>query len=124
MRFKWADTLRRLDEAPADESRHFGTRIELDAPTMPTLTLQVCRWPRGWRNRPFRHTANTVYVVMQGQGHSRIGDSRFEWAFGDTFVAPGWTRIEHEAGADSVLCTISDEALMRWARYYRLEAME
>jgi len=124
MRFKWSDTLRRLDVAAADDSGHFGTRIDLDAPMMPTLKLQVSRWPRGWGNRPFRHTANTVYVVMQGEGQSRIGDKYFDWAFGDTFVAPGWTRIQHKVGADSVLCTISDEALMRWAHYYRLEAVD
>ena len=123
MRFAWADTLAALDAAPPDASEHFGTTISLPAPTMPTLSLKASRWPAGWRSRPFRQTANTVYVVMQGEGQSSIGDAVFDWSFGDTFVAPAWTRIEHHAAASSVLCTISDEALMHWAHYYRLEAL-
>jgi gentisate 1,2-dioxygenase len=124
MRFAWADTLAGLAAAPANASEHFGATITLPAPTMPTLTLKVSRWPARWRSRPFRHTANTVYVVMQGAGKSFVGAASLDWSFGDTFVAPGWTRIEHHANESSVICTISDEALMRWMRYYRIETLQ
>ena len=33
------------------------------------------------------------------------------------------SRIEHRAGSDTVMFSMSDENLMRWARYYRFEAM-
>ena len=123
MRFAWLDTVAALDAAEPDASGYFGTTITLPAPSMPTLTLKVSRWPAGWRSRPYRHTANTVYVVMQGEGRSHIGDAVFDWSFGDTMAAPAWNRIEHDARADSVVCGISDEALMRWAHYYRLEPL-
>ena len=120
MRFRFSDTLSKLALAP--DSVHFGRTIDIPAPTMPTLTLKVHAWPAGWRNVPYRHAANTIYVVMRGRGRSTIGESAFDWEFGDTLAAPAWSRIEHHAAEETVMFSMSDEQLMRWARYYRLEA--
>jgi gentisate 1,2-dioxygenase len=114
MRFPFADTVEKL--------KHQST-IHLPAPQMPTITLKVHRWDQGYANRPFRETVNTVYVVMRGSGRSSIGESMFDWQFGDTIAAPAWSRIEHHAAEDSILFTMSDEALMRWTRYYRREEL-
>ena len=125
MRFAWADTLRNLKNAPEDRTGHFGKTILLDTSScMPTLTLKVCSWQNGWSSRPYRHTANMVYVVMEGSGSSTIGERTFDWHFGDVIAAPGWNRVAHHASENSVLCCISDEQLMRWTRYYRHEAMQ
>jgi gentisate 1,2-dioxygenase len=124
MRFAWADTLRALDRAPSDDDGHFGATIALPAPTMPTIGIKVHKWEAGWRNRPFRHAANTIYVVMKGSGTSRIGDASFDWSFGDTIAAPAWNRIELRATADTVMFAMSDENLMRWSHYYRIEALD
>ncbi len=121
MRFAWADTLASLDKAPADTTGHFGTTITLPAPTMPTITIKVHKWPRGVLMKPYRHAANTVYVVMQGAGTSTIGTARFDWSFGDTIAAPGWNRIEHHAAADTIMFSMSDENQMKWSHYYRIE---
>jgi gentisate 1,2-dioxygenase len=123
MRFAWADTLAALDKAPADTTGHFGTTITLPAPTMPTITIKVHKWPAGVLMKPYRHAANTVYVVMQGGGTSTIDTSRFDWSFGDTIAAPAWNRIEHHAAADTIMFSMSDENLMKWSHYYRIEAM-
>ena len=123
MRFIWSETLAALAAAPADETGHFGTTITLHAPTMPSIALQVHQWPAGWTNRPYRHASNMVYVVMQGEGQSTIGDRTFSWSYGDTIAAPAWNRISHQASADTVMFCMSDEALMRWAHYYRIEAL-
>ena len=125
MRFAWADTVQGLKNSSTDSAGHFGKTMPLDTSAcMPTLTLKVCSWQKGWSNRPYRHTANAVYVVMQGSGTSTIGESHFDWSFGDVIAAPGWSRVEHHASEKSVLCCISDEQLMQWTRYYRLEAMQ
>ena len=125
MRFAWADTVEGLKNAADDSTGHFGKTLLLDTSScMPTLTLKVCGWQKGWSSRPYRHTANVVYVVMQGSGNSTIGERSFDWHFGDVIAAPGWCRIAHHANEDSVLCCISDEQLMRWTRYYRHEAMQ
>jgi len=123
MRFAWADTLAALQRAAADAAGHFGATIELAAPTMPSIALKMHRWPALWRSRPYRHAANTVYVVMQGSGSSTIGEHRFDWTFGDAIAAPAWSRIEHRAGEEAVMFSMSDENLMRWTRYYRFESM-
>ena len=121
MRFTWADTQKRLEDAQGDE--FFGATLDLPAPTMPTIQLKVHAWPAGWRNRPYRRAANTVHVVMKGEGNSVIAGQRFDWSFGDTLAIPAWTRVEHHAAADTVMFSMSDEALMRWTRYYRFEAL-
>ena len=121
MRFAWDDTLQALDRAPVDTAGRFGKTIELDTSSMPTIGLKVHAWPAGWRNQPFRHAANTAYVVMRGSGESSIGDKTFTWRFGDTIAAPAWHRLQHRAATDAVMFAMSDEPLMRWARYYRIE---
>ncbi|MEO7404574.1 MAG: cupin domain-containing protein [Burkholderiales bacterium] len=122
-RFPWAETLTALEGASADADGHFGKTISLPAPTMPTITLKVHSWPTGWRNRPYRHAVNSVYVVMQGHGRTTVGDKSFDWSFGDTIAVPAWHRVEHYAGTDSILFEMSDEQVMRFARYHRFEAM-
>jgi gentisate 1,2-dioxygenase len=121
MRFPFADTVRKLVHAKEDE--HFGRTIDIPAPSMPTITIKVHSLPNGWRNRPYRRAANTIYVVMRGHGSSTVGDKAFQWEFGDTIAAPAWSRIEHHAAEDSILFSMSDEALMQWAKYYRLESL-
>lgn len=123
MRFPWAETVAALDAAAPDEAGYFGRSIVLEAPQMPTLTLGVHRWPAGWRSRPYRHTANTINVIMQGQGRSVIGDQAFDWEFGDTIAIPMWHRVEHQSSEDAVIFSMSDENLMRWANYYRFEGL-
>ena len=121
MRFTWQSTQAALETASGDD--FFGPSIELPAATMPTLKLRVHAWEAGWRNAPYRHTANVVNVVMRGEGRSVIDGQRFDWRFGDTLAIPAWSRIEHHADSDAVLFNMSDEALMRWTQYYRFEAL-
>jgi gentisate 1,2-dioxygenase len=120
-RFPWLETKKSLDRARGDE--YFGNTIELPAPTMPTIALKVHAWPAGWRNRPYRHSVNTIQVVMQGSGRSVIGGQAFGWEFGDALAVPAWCRIEHRAAEDSILFSMSDENLMRWTRYHRFEEL-
>ena len=121
MRFTWASTQEKL--RGAEDDAFFGRTIALPAATMPTILLKVHGWSAGWRNRAYRHSANVVHVVMKGEGSSIINGQRFDWRFGDTLAIPAWSRIEHHAAADTVMFNMSDEALMRWTRYYRFEAL-
>ena len=122
MRFTWESTQQKL--RTGKESEFSGRTIELPAPTMPTILLKVHAWPKGWHNKPYRHAANVVHVVMKGEGYSLINGQRFDWTFGDTLAIPAWSRIEHHASADTVMFDMSDENLMRWAHYYRFEPLE
>ncbi len=120
-RFTWDSTLKALESATADAAGYFGPRILLDAPSMPTMGLYVHRWESGFKTRKQRSASNNVYLVMQGSGTSIVGDDVFHWQRGDTIAAPCWIWIEHQAEEDSVMFCMTDEPLMRFAKYYRFE---
>src|SRR5262249_15937098 len=101
-----------------------GPRITLEAPTMPPMDPVMERLRSGTRTKRYRTTANTIFHVAVGSGEITIGDQRFAWSRGDTFVAPGWHAIGHRAISDSQLFALSDEPLLRFSNYYRFEAMD
>ena len=108
-----------MTHASADQ--HLGETIELDAIDMPTITIKVHRWAKGWGNRPYRHTANALHVVLQGHGRTTVGERVIDWEFGDTVALPAWNRVEHHASADAIVVALSDENLQRWTKFYRRE---
>jgi gentisate 1,2-dioxygenase len=122
-RFKHEDIARRLDAAATDPEGFHGARVTLAAPTMPPMSLVMERLPSGTRTKRYRTTANTIFHVVEGAGESAIGDKRFAWRRGDTFVAPSWHAIGHRATSDAQLFVLSDEPLLRFANYYRFEAV-
>lgn len=121
-RFTWESIQKRTEAAAADPEGFFGRRIRLEADQMPTIGIHVERLEAGQKTRRYRHTANVSFSPMMGAGTSRIGDETFDWGRGDTFVAPTWNWIEHEAEEDTIMFSMTDEYLMRFANYYRFEA--
>jgi gentisate 1,2-dioxygenase len=113
---------RRLDQARPDNEGFHGPRVVFEAPTMPTMQLAMQRLDGGAKTRRQRSTANHIFCCVEGAGESAVGDQRFVWQRGDAFVAPCWTKFEHRAMEDTLLFTLSDEPLMRLARYWRFEA--
>jgi gentisate 1,2-dioxygenase len=120
-RFKRDDIARRMDAAKSDGEGFHGARIALDASSMPTMGLHVERLSTGTATRAYRTTANTVFHVMEGTGESSVGDQKFAWQRGDTFVAPGWNAISHRATSDAQLFVLSDEPVLKFSNYYRME---
>src|SRR5262245_27074457 len=106
-RFTHASIMRSLDAAKSDPEGFHGPRITLAAPDMPPMALAMERLGSGMKTRRYRSTANSIFLVTGGAGESIIGDRRFGWERGDTFVAPSWTRIEHRAGTDATLFTLT-----------------
>lgn len=124
-RFTWERTQRELDAAAPDPEGFFGTRIAYDtSETMPTIGINVTRLETGQKTRPYRSTANTTYTVMQGSGTTMVDGHAIDWSFGDTFAVPIWKGVEHRAGADSVLFSMTDEPVMRFCKYWRFEALD
>jgi len=123
-RFTRDDISRSLDAAKADIDGFRGARITLAAPDMPPMGLSMERLPSGTRTRRYRTTANTIFHITEGSGETTIGDKRFSWKRGDTVVAPCWHAISHVANSDAQLFVLSDEPLLRFANYYRFEAVD
>jgi gentisate 1,2-dioxygenase len=110
-----------MEAAKPDGDGFHGPRIALDAGSMPTMGLHVERLPTGTATRAYRTTANTVFHVMAGTGESSVGDQKFVWQRGDTFVAPCWNAIAHRAKSDAQLFALSDEPILKFSNYYRME---
>jgi gentisate 1,2-dioxygenase len=69
---------------------------------MPTIGAFMQLLPNGFRGASYRQTNATIFVVVEGHGRTRIGDTAYAWAPKDIFVAPS------EANDDAVLFSLSD----------------
>lgn len=121
-RFSATSIERRLDAAKPDPEGHYGTRVQLEAPSMPTLGIYVQRLESGQATRRYRTNANVSFASMEGRGTSIIDGAEIHWEHGDIFVVPSWRWIEHRPETDAVLFSMTDEPLMRFAKYYRFES--
>ena len=114
--------MRGLDESTPNPEGFHGSRITLEAPDIPTMGLHMERLEGGSKTRRQRSTADHVFVVVEGDGETAVGDELFRWQFGDTFAVPAWNKYAHKATNDAVLFDLSDEPLKRLTNYYRFEA--
>jgi gentisate 1,2-dioxygenase len=76
----------------------------------------------GERTLAHRHTAGTVYCVLEGEGVTQVEDTRLPWTRNDLFVVPGWMWHEHvnlSEKEDTVLFSVSDSATLRKLGLYR-----
>ncbi len=113
MRFAWADTLDRLDNAPRDPAGPRGTEIALGEPAMKTIGLSMMRLDPRISTATHRTTANNIYAVAQGAGETTIDGQIFAWSRGDVVACPAWRPHSHRASEDSILLRASDEPLLR-----------
>jgi len=114
--------LERLKRAGHIDTQH-GARVRYTNPTtggpvMPTMGAHLALLPAGFEGESYRATDGTIFVCVEGQGTTKIGDKEFAWSRGDVFVAPPWQHYAHVTENDSVLFSISDrpaqEALGIW----------
>jgi gentisate 1,2-dioxygenase len=78
---------------------------------MPTIATFVQLLPTGFASQPYRSTDGTVFVVVEGRGETRIGDTTFTWEPHDIFVVPSWMKHTHHAGSEAVLFSFSDRVV-------------
>ena len=117
------DALERMRRAEAWDPCH-GLKMRYTNPVtgnhaMATMGTFIQLLPKGFSTAAYRSTDATIFVPMEGQGRSFIGDDFVvEWGKRDVFVVPSWKRVRHEAAEESVLFSFSDrpvqEALHLW----------
>jgi gentisate 1,2-dioxygenase len=78
---------------------------------MPTIATFVQLLPEGFGSLPYRMTDGTVFVCVEGEGETRIGDTVLPWEQHDIFVVPNWASHTHHASAEAVLFSFSDRAV-------------
>jgi gentisate 1,2-dioxygenase len=117
MRFAYRDYRPRLLAAPEAAA---GVRtLELGPPRLDTFDrVAVHLDPASdWQLR--QTTANQIFVVVDGEGVSTVGDQTFGWARGDVIAAPSWFAQRHHAAKESVLVRMSDAPVMRALHWLR-----
>jgi gentisate 1,2-dioxygenase len=78
---------------------------------MPTIATFVQLLPAGFVSLPYRATDGTVFVCVEGEGETRVGDTVLPWQQHDIFVVPSWASHTHHASAEAVLFSFSDRAV-------------
>src|SRR5260370_9513111 len=105
------EALDRLSRTQAVDACH-GIKLRYVNPAtgdfaMPPMATFMQLLPKGFVSAPYRSTDGTVYVAVEGEGETLVGDKVFAWEKRDIFVVPSWTRHRHRAKGDAVLFSYS-----------------
>jgi gentisate 1,2-dioxygenase len=79
---------------------------------MPTMATFMQLLPKGFQGKSYRTTDSTVFSVVEGRGKVKIGETKFEFAPRDVFVAPSWQQVSLEADEDAVLFSYSNRPVL------------
>lgn len=130
--YKWGDTYRVLralvTEAPKPD-RFDGYLLEYrnpvtGGPTMPTIQCAVQLLLPGQETDVHRHTSTVIYHGFRGSGTCFVGDRRFDWDQGDSFVVPLWYAHRHvnrSSSEEAILLSMSDAPVLKSLDLYREE---
>lgn len=132
--YKWRDTslnLRTLVDSGSLPDPYDGHLLEFrnpvtGGPTMPTIQCALQLLRPGQETEAHRHTSTVIYHAFRGKGSTLIGEQRFDWQQGDTFIVPVWYAHNHANGSSSeeaILFSISDVPVLKALGLYREEAI-
>jgi gentisate 1,2-dioxygenase len=112
-----------------DPDRYHGHKLRFVNPAtggapMPTIGAFMQLLPRGMETSPYRSTDGTIFVCVEGEGKSQIGNQMFTWRKNDVFVVPSWFTVRHEAFAESVLFSFSDRPAQQALGIWREERLK
>jgi gentisate 1,2-dioxygenase len=88
------------------------------------MSCQIQMLRAAEKTKAHRHTSSAIYHVWRGSGVTTIGDRRYEWEKGDSFVVPLWNFHHHENTSKdpAVFFVMSDKPLMDAIGHYREDA--
>ncbi len=120
--YRWEATRELLEDLRSHEgSPYDAITIEYVDPTTgrsvyTTMTFFAQMLRPNERLLPQRQNANRIVTVLEGCGHSVVGEHRFEWKAFDTFCIPGgeWAyHVNETPNGDAILFVSSDEPALR-----------
>src|SRR5262245_25041852 len=97
-----------------------------EGPTMPTIQCVLSLLQPGQETEAHRHTSTVIYHAFRGRGSSFVGEQRFDWEAGDSFVVPLWYPHRHSnraASEEAILFSMSDAPVLKSLGLYREEPM-
>jgi gentisate 1,2-dioxygenase len=122
---KSREALATLQRSSAPDPCH-GYKLRYVNPTtgdfaLPTIGAFMQLAPSGWSSQPYRCTDATIFVVVEGQGETRIGGVVLRWKPRDIFVVPGWALHTHHVIEEAVLFSASDRPIQTKLGLWREE---
>ncbi len=124
LRYPWQRTREALLRAAEHASAESPVELDYVNPEtgescLPTLGFAAMALPAGKRLRSVKRSSSSVFHVVEGNGASTVDGMRFAWKSGDTFSAPVFANVDHEAGsADAFLIRIHDAPLQQKLNFY------
>jgi gentisate 1,2-dioxygenase len=126
--YRHADWRASLEQMAADAAidSHLGHALEFvnpadGGPVMPTIAAHVRLLPAGFETRARRSTDGTIFVVVEGGGEARIGDTVIPLSQRDIFVVPSWHSLVLRADTQLVLFGYSDKAAQQKLNLFKEE---
>jgi len=120
MRYPWAGTERTLRAmAAAGEAPEVDfVNPETGADVLPTMGFTAMMLTPGAAERPPLRSSSAAFHVVRGRGTSVVAGRKIEWGPKDTFSAPVFAEIAHEAAEEAFLIRIHDRPLQERLGYY------
>jgi gentisate 1,2-dioxygenase len=125
MRYPWANAAKGLRALAEHTPR--GEPVELDYVNpetgdacLPTMGFTAMMLRPGESVKPPLRSTSAVHHVVAGSGKSTIGGESFNWKRGDTFSAPVFALIDHQATGKepAFLIRVHDTPLQEKLNYY------
>ena len=91
---------------------------------MPTIQCALSLLRPNQETEAHRHTSTVIYNAFRGRGSTFVGQERFDWEAGDSFVVPLWYPHRHVNGAaeEAILFSMSDAPVLKSLQLYREES--
>lgn len=95
-------------------------------PVFSSLSYRAQLLRPGEETLPLRHTASTIYFVLEGEGYMEIDSERFEWGKNDFSVVPShrWRHFKNTGSEDAILYSYTDAPLIEKLGHYRIQGKD
>ena len=120
------DDIRGFDADP-----YRGVIVELvnpenGTPVFTTISYRAQLLRPGEETLAHRHTASTIFFVMDGAGYTEVDGEKFAWERNDFFVVPNhrWHRFVNTGSEDAVLYSYTDEPLLTKLGHYHAQGRD
>ena len=121
-RYPWVRTRAALDELAKATDAALAELDYINPETgedvLPTMGFTAMRLEPGTTHRPPKRSASAAFHVVAGTGRSTVNGRTIDWGPKDTFTAPVFAEIDHEASDTAYLIRIHDRPLQEKLRYY------
>jgi gentisate 1,2-dioxygenase len=121
------DALRRAEASPYEGVAVDFADPATGGPLFPTLAYRAQLLRPGEATLPYRDTASTVFVVLEGSGATDVNGQTLAWEKNDVFVVPPHMWRTHEnadEAKDAVLYAVTDAPLLEKIGQFRAQGRD